>query len=449
LMGGLAAGERWRVDTGCCLAWLRSLPSGYAHACVTSPPYFGLRAYLPDGHPDKGKEMGGEGTPVEYVGQMVAVFREVRRVLRPDGTLWLNLGDSYTAGGGSRNGLSKSGLKRNVTDEESRLRCCLENKVYRQGAVAGVTTGAKPKDLLGIPWRVAFALQDDGWYLRSDIIWAKSAAMPESVEDRPTKAHEYVFLLAQQPRYFFDMEAVRTPTSAATLERDKSTRVTKGKDGQYAVQHDHETPSNPGGAQPRSVIAAGELGLRLRPDLTPAEVETLMAMVDPGDRDAAGSVLRLGPEPCHMSHFAVMPSKLAEFCILAGTSARGCCGVCGAPWRRVVEKASREYGMGPAVTSGHKSVAANGNASVALRTPTGHTLTKTESRTLDWQPGCACPEHEPESCRVIDPFCGSGTTLVTAIRHGRRGHGVELNPEYAAMARRRVGNETPALGLAW
>lgn len=164
------------------------------HCCVTSPPYYGLRDYGVDG------QLGLEKTPEEYVAKMVEVFREVRRVLRDDGTLWLNLGDSYAGGGGgnyNKTGVSQAGGQHitNVRNRDSWLD----------------SAGLKPKDLIGIPWRVAFALQADGWYLRQDIIWHKPNPMPESVTDRCTKAHEYVFLMAKSQRYYYDAEAVAEP----------------------------------------------------------------------------------------------------------------------------------------------------------------------------------------------------------------------------------------------
>jgi hypothetical protein len=170
---------------------LRGLPDESVHCCVTSPPYWGLRDYGVDG------QLGLEATPEEYVARMVAVFAEVRRVLRSDGTCWLNIGDSYTSGGRDyRVADSKGDASGNARAMETR---------------AAVPAGLKPKDLVGIPWRLTFALQADGWYLRSDIIWSKPNPMPESVTDRPTKAHEYLFLLTRSARYFYDAEAIAEP----------------------------------------------------------------------------------------------------------------------------------------------------------------------------------------------------------------------------------------------
>ena len=188
---------------------------GIAQTCVTSPPYYGLRDY---GHAD---QIGLEKTYTQYVANIVAVMREVWRVLKDDGTLWLNLGDSYATNGAKTTG-------RNDGDNEYRERTMGRpgtRHIYAAEQVAtrvSLSTGAKPKDLLGIPWRVAFALQNDGWYLRSDIIWSKPNPMPESVTDRPTKAHEYVFLLAKQERYYYDADSISEPLKPESIVRNQT-----------------------------------------------------------------------------------------------------------------------------------------------------------------------------------------------------------------------------------
>ena len=183
----------WRIIVGDCIESMRTLPAESVHTCVTSPPYFGLRDYGAAG------QIGLESTPDEYVAKMVEVFREVRRVLRDDGTVWLNLGDSY-ANDGKWGG--ETGGKQAYLDDSNRKRVGRGKR----------TTGLKAKELVGIPWRVAFALRADGWYLRQDIIWSKPNPMPESVTDRCTKSHEYIFLLAKSRRYYFDHEAIKEPS---------------------------------------------------------------------------------------------------------------------------------------------------------------------------------------------------------------------------------------------
>lgn len=299
---------------GDCLSRLREIPDGSARCCVTSPPYWGLRDYGVEG------QLGLEQSPYEYVANIVAVFREVRRVLADDGTLWLNLGDSYS-------NIGKTGGR----SSGKHARALHGGHQTSSRASGGKIEGLKPKDLVGVPWMVAFALREDGWYLRSDIIWAKPNPMPESVTDRPTKAHEYLFLLSKSERYYYDREAVLEPFVGQT-EHDRG-------GGRYAA---------PG--QPAHSRDAGKRGAP----------------------DAKGrnkrSVWTITPKPFKGAHFAVFPPALVEPCVLAG------------------------------------------------------------SQTGDV---------------VLDPFTGSGTTGMVAREHGRRFLGVELNPNYAAMAWERISNGVP------
>ncbi len=270
-----------KVIQGDALEVLRTLPDGLARCCVTSPPYLGLRDYGVEG------QIGLEATPEEYVEKLVEVFREVRRVLADDGTLWLNLGDSYAGsrGGGAPsesstlegNGHVGGGPKlRSLTASRRRDAVAIPRSDYR-------VPGLKPKDLVGMPWRVAFALQADGWYLRSDIIWSKPNPMPESVTDRPTKAHEYLFLLSKAARYFYDADAIREPDA--------------GTDHPRNVLHKPE---------PSGGVMSPHLGIRR------AEGRN-------GDGRNRRSVWTVATEPFPGAHFAVMPQALVEPCILAGS----------------------------------------------------------------------------------------------------------------------------------
>jgi DNA modification methylase len=279
-----ALGLTVNLVLGDCRNVLPTLPAGSVHCCVTSPPYFGLRDY---GHE---AQIGLEETPDAFVAKLVEVFREVKRVLRDDGTLWLNLGDSYARAGGWSNNNGLDGVSR---AEGTRA---ASNMTGGGGKSQKLASGLKSKDLIGIPWRVAFALQADGWYLRQDIIWHKPNPMPESARDRCTKAHEYIFLLSKGARYHFDSEAIKEPaTKGATRNRR--------------------------------------------------------------------SVWTVTPKPYKGAHFATFPPDLIEPCILAGCPAGG---------------------------------------------------------------------------TVLDPFMGSGTTAAVSLQHGRQFVGVELNPEYLELARRRV-----------
>jgi site-specific DNA-methyltransferase (adenine-specific) len=199
---------------------LRRLPDASVQCCVTSPPYFGLRDYGREG------QIGLEGTPDAFVGALVDVFRDVRRVLRDDGTLWLNLGDSYAGSGPSGASYQSATTKRREagdgTDGAFRVSKTLSDRGLTYAQKKPIPPpGFKPKDLIGIPWRVAFALQADGWYLRQDIIWHKPNPMPESVRDRCTKAHEYIFLLAKSERYYFDSTAIQEPEAHGSGHRNR------------------------------------------------------------------------------------------------------------------------------------------------------------------------------------------------------------------------------------
>lgn len=208
-----------QILRGDCRQLLKTLPSDSVHCCVTSPPYWGLRSYLPDDHPEKHLEIGSEPTLEAWVQTMVEVFREVRRVLRPDGTLWLNLGDAY-AGARPAGGVVNSARR----DDEPIPRS--------DRAVAGL----KPKDMMGQPWRVAFALQADGWWLRQEIIWHKPNPMPESTRDRCTKAHEHMFLLSKSERYFYDFDAMQEPVTGGANSRTAKQPSVKG----WATEGKHD-----------------------------------------------------------------------------------------------------------------------------------------------------------------------------------------------------------------
>lgn len=268
--------ERALIATGDALAILKKMPSGSVNCCVTSPPYWGLRDYGVKG------QLGLERTPEEYVSRMVEIFREVRRVLRDDGTLWLNLGDSYAAGSagrrdhGSGDPTSKLGPNRDGIPGGTP-----PGPVIQRSAPPGL----KPKDLVGIPWRVAFALQADGWYLRSDIIWHKPNPMPESVTDRPTKAHEYLFLLAKSERYYYDADAIKEQASQPQ--------------GRPMLVAQHK----------QKAICQNQTG-------------SLGANCGPSTRNRR-TVWTVTTRPFKGAHFATFPPKLIEPCILAGCPVGG------------------------------------------------------------------------------------------------------------------------------
>ena len=302
-----------KILVGDVRARLKDIETGSVQTCVTSPPYWGLRDYGNDG------QIGLETTIAEYVNNMVEVFREVKRTLRDDGTLWLNLGDSYAS---FRDGKAVP----DTTRGDSLGTLVSKGLAKNRMATTFIGTNIKHKDLVGIPWRVAFALQADGWYLRQDIIWAKPNPMPESVTDRCTKSHEYLFLLSKSARYYFDNQAIKEPT----VTRDNTNR-----------DRDTTKLNNTPGRTRMAGLKTNNYDMRNKRD-----------------------VWTLTTKPFKGAHFAVMPEALVEPCILAGS--RG-----------------------------------------------GDT--------------------------VLDPFAGSGTVGVVALREGRKFIGAELNPEYAAMAVERIG----------
>ena len=282
----------YKVLIGDCIQSMKNLPDQSVNTCITSPPYFGLRDYGHDG------QIGLEPTPDEFVSALVAVFREVKRVLRDDGTLWLNLGDSYNSIGGIH-----SGRMDNQTGVGAGRRQWREGSARADGAVRsdGVSRrnrdgthapGLKPKDLIGIPWRVAFALQQNGWYLRQDIIWHKPNPMPESVKDRCTKAHEYIFLLSKSPKYYFDNGAIMVPAIYGEQHANKATswgmnrkHPNKANVADYAFTGDNKTcHKNDDGAYVKN----------------------------------RRSVWTVTAKPYKGAHFATFPPDLIEPCVLAG-----------------------------------------------------------------------------------------------------------------------------------
>lgn len=380
----------WEVLAGDCLSVLPTLPAASVHACVTSPPFFGLRQYLPEGHPDKGLEVGAEQTPAAYIAKLAAVFAAVHRVLRDDGTLWLNLGDTFAS--------AWSVGRRNVLGQGS---LASGKRADRPNRLVG---GLKEKDLIGIPWAVAFALRDAGWYLRSDVIWHKPNPMPESVRDRPTRAHEYLFLFAKRESYYYDAEAIKEPVSE---------------------------PGRSSGNRALKIAAVGGERGRLN-----THMGSSVPWSDTSGRRNRRDVWTVATRPYKDAHFATFPEALIDPCILASSCALTC-DACGAPHRRQVDE-TREpdlrWGQNGMRGAGHM----RSGAGPSLREGRERLLVAS-SRTTGWAPGCACGAPSVPGL-VLDPFCGAGTTGVAALRLGRRFLGIDLNPEYVALARDRIAH---------
>lgn len=368
---------------------LRTLPDESVQCVVTSPPYWSLRDYGVEG------QIGLEPTPEDHVAALVEVFREVWRVLRHDGTLWLNYGDCYAATGKSGGG--KRG--------EQWAQYGADHVGPRGGKWRPAPAGLKPKDLVGMPWRVAFALQADGWTLRSDIIWHKPNPMPESVRDRPTKSHEYLFLLTKGPRYFYDADAIREETGNEMTQEEYQQKTAPGATwgtggiGRHAGAHKHDG----GKAHP--------LGRNRR------------------------TVWEILTRPFPGAHFATFPEALVTPCILAGTSDRGACPVCGSPWTRVVEaRRVRRDELDPSDPRYRPNRYAGAYEGINGRGDAGYR----EATTTGWRPTCACDDGDPVPCTVLDPFGGSGTVAKVARDLGRSSVSIELNPEYVEIAKRRL-----------
>jgi len=485
------------VLVGDALDVLATLPSESVHCMVTSPPYWGLRDYGGDewegGDPDHAHRgrfqrtappgtakqatnvganevrsgdcecgarrpvpLGLEDDPEDFVDRLVAIFREARRVLRKDGTLWMNLGDTY---GGSSGASAQKGLSASADLYSPRSTGPRELNRAERGETPHAPRarrGVRDKDLVGIPWRVALAMQEDGWYLRADVIWSKPNPMPSSTTDRPTVSHEYVFLLTRSPRYFYDADAVREVTGReATWD-------------EWAVADGRKTPPIAEQLLERGV----ESGWGRKRD----------SFTHPLGRNLR-SVWTIATQPYRGAHFATYPEALVEPCVLAGTSAYGVCSTCGAPWRRVVEVDYRPIGKPDAPNL--NSYRHNPDAAIdeAEKVPSGwmagpgrhdagpppgrteKTMTPEAAaagqapgpqamaygraqklvETVGWKPGC---EHGGivVAATVLDPFAGSGTTGAVAQRLGRRAILIDAKGDYlASQAMKR--NEQIPLGL--
>lgn len=585
----------YSILPGDCVQTMKTLPANSVQCVVTSPPYFGLRdygtatweggdtacdhrknppaysdkalakstigAHSNTGHAQEGykdvcgkcgakrvdSQIGLEESPEAYVAKLVEVFREVRRVLRDDGTLWLNLASSYNGSGGAGGDYGPGGLKEGQPKYPGRN-----------------LSNFKPKDMIPIPWMVAMALQQDGWYLRSDIIWSKPNPMPESVTDRPTKAHEYIFLLSKSATYFYDSEAIAEVTSSAnpprrtngatlsgsalrpklsaTLHTDDGAMSFRGwcdfGQSQIAIndtvtfdakrfqivkpiglQVGIETTKRPCVVNLKHSIfdttAAARIAIALQrffadgapiaatiADISAApsgailtdhinsnpfastfvgakvttfdctfitselfaacitlernETRSSLFVWDTLSSAHDGSFLPNGhnnivpqengkrnkrsvwvvpTRPYKSAHFAVFPPDLIEPCILAGTSAHGCCAACGSPYERIVEREMpplrKVTTNGP--VGGHGLLGGNRFDEPIKTTTTG------------WQPTCLCGTTDVVPCTVLDCFSGSGTTGAVALKHGRKYIGCELNQDYIALSIKRIEQSQPML----
>ena len=456
------------------LETLKALPEASVHCVVTSPPYWGLRDYgvsplvwggqidcdhqwgktergkradlLPLGesnfasrtgsHENQGSgaldggrfctkcdgwlgHLGLEPLPMMFVRHLVEVFREVRRVLRHDGVVWLNLGDSY-------NNRSKSSHQ---TDLESKDHQKSWASMISEDRNRMRTTdiGLKEKDLCMIPSRVAIALQEDGWWIRSMMPWIKRNCMPESIADRPSASTEFFFMLTKSDRYFFDMMAIRRPHKDASVNRYEYGLKLKRDPNRMDAQ-ERRYYEGMGNAERVGdfVNAAGRN--RRNSDWFFDSIQSILQgediclMNDDGDPLA----MVVNPRPYPGAHFAAFPPSLVEPCILASTSHIGYCTTCSAPWQRV-----------PTKTSEGRTRNDNGNLGMGYQRET------VVYKIAGWEPTCECVQKKPIAATVMDPFSGSGTVGHVALRQGRHYIGIDLNEGYLDLAEARIRQEPP------
>jgi len=457
---------------------LKTFPDKVFQCCISSPPFFGLRDYKTgkweggdsecshivgnqvQDNKAKGaitagvrpgcdastckicgakrvdKQIGLESTPEEYVKNLVKICREVKRTLRDDGLFWLNLGDSYAGSWGNsghRPELDGTPSHQREKDCDYLPRGGWDDRRERP-ASSYKMPNIKPKDLIGIPWMVAFALRDDGWWLRSDIIWAKGVSgqkelasqiitaahevgiednkveellaslnlyvgnpMPESTKDRCTRSHEYLFMFAKSKKYFYDNEAIK---EEAVNPKDK--RRPLGSNGAWEM--DGRIQRENGGGQPYD----HDTSVRNRRD-----------------------VWTIVTKPYTGAHFATFPPELIIPPILASTSEKGCCSGCGAPYKRIVDRK-------PMVIRKTDRMSEMGE--FGRTQSSGTMLSPAESKTLGWEPTCACETGSIVPCLILDPFMGSGTTGLVARKLGRNYIGIDLNKSYCEMANERITN---------
>lgn len=414
---------------------LKELPDKCIHTCVTSPPYWNLRDYGVDG------QIGLEETPEIFIARLVEVFREVKRVLRDDGTLWVNIGDSYAAREKNRTEKQAS-AKSNIQGSLAAQSQSLKQKTKIVGEL-------KPKDLVGIPWMLAFALRADGWYLRQDIIWHKPTSMPESVTDRCTKNHEYIFLLSKSKTYYYDhvaiMQQAKNPAddvrrrdasswddkTAPTefvnglrpRENWKGSTFDKGKTGR--VMDEYRNGVRKSGNKERK--SGAERGC---PENTGSNVSSNVPWE--GTMANKRSVWTVTPRAFTEAHFATYPPELIVDCIKAGTSEWGCCNHCGAPYQRGYKKTLEPTNKASFNSNIDKrDIAADKQDAGSNRMKDGHKPGHiNEYKTMGWVPTCECFDIKHVPCIVLDPFGGAATTGLVARKLGRNFILIEINEKY-------------------
>lgn len=481
------------IIQGDALTVLKRMDSESVHMAVTSSPYYGLRSYgtepiVWDGDPNcqhewgevhppgyrksdthpgpmqhegnknrenlksdvcskcgawKG-ELGQEPTPELFVQHLTTIFHELKRVLRNDGIFWMNIGDSYASGKGTC--YNPGGGEDSLGKERKKAGCY---PLDRGNKSTLVQSGLKPKDLIGIPWMLAFSMRADGWYLRADLPWIKRNSMPSSVTDRPGSSIEHIFLFSKSPKYYYDHIATMQPSSES-YNKDKRPRGVIRQKVNKNTKYDRNDPQY----TKFETVADGLVALVPKQDGTGNETYTgfnsryepngfgLRYMRDSDfffktwqgllhNEDGEPMALVVNPKGYKGSHFASFPPRLIEPLILAGTSDR-VCPKCGAPWVRITKKGKFiNQSWGGEHVKGQEAVGGVGETSCLK---TGGTC---ETITIDWKPTCTC-NLDPIPATVIDPFSGSSATGVACKLHNRTYIGIELNPEYVKLGEQRV-----------
>jgi DNA modification methylase len=450
----------WEIKQGDIFDVIKTIPDKSIHCVITSPPYWGLRDYgtanWEGGDPNcdhstprsrgddikpgdkqgtsKGSrpnkqhicscgairvdnQIGLENTPEEYVEKLVKVFREVRRVLRDDGTLWLNLGDCFAGSG-------KAGNNPEYQKKHTQFGT-IERKERLGKVVSAKSIGLKNKDIVCIPWMVAIALRNDGWYLRSGMPWLKNSVMPEPVTDRPASSVEYFFLLSKSQHYYYDSHAIKKKGVIIA-----GTKAAKGSEDRFNTKKVNSRPPEYKEYDGIRNRRNSDWFMQSLKDIINGVNGTLLH-----NEDDVPVAIFCNPHPYKEAHFATYSPELIRPMIIASTSQKGCCPKCGSPWERIVLKPEM-------INVESSGVDRYGNGQTGVHRKVGQKYqdwrVQNPNKTIGWEPTCSCGIEETIPCVVLDPFSGSGTTGAVAVELGRMYIGVELNPEYCKLGENRI-----------
>lgn len=428
-----------KIYHGSSLDVLKTFPNDFIDCCITSPPYWCLRDYGVKG------QLGLEKTPEEFITKLADIFDEVKRIMKPTGTFWVNIGDSYANNG-------SGGYGKTVGRDKSTL----QGKMPPIGTM--ITTKKiplllKPKDLVGIPWMLAFELRRRGWYLRQEIIWNKPNPMPESVTDRCTKSHEQIFLFSKSKKYYFDVEAIKTTVKS----EHKNINGAPGQPKHSMNQPRLNKKFRPNGIVRDRLLDYDSKEKKLRPNTSRGEFEKESYIPEPSGKANKRSVWTVPTQSFKEAHFATFPEKLIEPCVLAGTSEHGCCSECGKPYERIVEKETAfQSGSGKAkIPMGWHQSGSLRHASKDVRINSGKNVDSIQSnsgeydirmgpvnssKTTGWKSTCKC-KSKIKPPIVLDPFMGAGTTAMLSKKKMRDYIGIELNKKYISIAEKRLYKE--------